>query len=83
MAERKVWIELAEVDNLADAKVEVELVNKMLRKLGVPYDVFFATDQQRYCGTFYNKNEGDPAQGGGFTESEDRGAWFNLDFLTK
>ena len=80
---KKVWIELPEVDNLEDAKAHCEAANAMLRKLGVDYDVFWATDQQRYTSprTFYNANEG--PGGAGFTELEDRGKWFNLDFLAK
>lgn len=78
---KKIWIELPKVDTLAEAEAHCELANAMLRKLGVEYDVFWATDQQRYCSTFYNANEG--AGAGGYTELSDRGKWFNLDFLAK
>jgi len=77
----KVWIELPKVDTLEEAEAHCELANKMLRKLGVPYDVFWATDSQRYTSTFYNANEG--PGGAGFTELEERGKWFNLKFFAK
>jgi hypothetical protein len=76
---KRVWIELDEAKNLDDAKANCEAANAMLRKLGVDYDVFWATDQQRYTSTFYNANEGDGAAG--YTELENRGRWFNLDYL--
>jgi hypothetical protein len=75
---KKVWIELPEAKDLEDAKAHCEAANAMLRKLGVDYDVFWATDQQRYTSTFYNGNQGPE---GTFTELEDRGKWFNLDYL--
>lgn len=75
----KVWIELPKVDTLEEAKKHCELANQMMRKLGVDYDVFWATDEQRYTGTFYNANEG--PGGAGYTELNDRGKWFNLTYL--
>ena len=78
---RRVWIELPEAKDLEDAQAHCEAANAMLRKLGVHYDVFWATDQQRYTSTLYNANEGPGAAG--FTELEDRGRWFNLDYLAK
>lgn len=77
---KQVWIELPKVDNLEDAKAHCEAANAMLRKLGIDYDVFWATDKQRYTRTFYNAYQ-DPW--GTFTELKDWGKWFNLDFLAK
>ncbi len=53
---KKIWIELPKAKDLADAQAHCEAANKMLNKLGVDYDVFWATDKQRYCSTFYNQN---------------------------
>lgn len=78
---KRVWIELPEAKDLEDAKAHCEAANAMLRKLGVNYDVFWATDKQSYTSTLYNANEG--PGGAGFTELEDRGKWFNLDYLAK
>lgn len=78
---KKIWIELPKVKTLAEAEAHCELANAMMRKLGVDYDVFWATDQQKYTGTFYNANEG--KGGAGFTELSDRGKWFNLEYLAK
>lgn len=75
----KVWIELPKVKTLAEAEEHCALANAMLQRLGVTYAVFWATDKQRYCSTFYNANEG--PGGAGFTELSDRGKWFNLDFF--
>ncbi len=78
---KKVWIELPKVETAEEAEEHCKLANAMLRKLGVGYDVFWATNQQRYTSTFYNKNNG--PGGAGFTECDDRGSWFNLEFLAK
>lgn len=76
---KKVWIELPKVKTMGEAQEHCDAVNSMLRRLGVTYDVFWATDNQRHCSTFYNANEG--PGGAGYTECSDRGKWFNLDFL--
>jgi len=76
---QRIWIELPECKTLEEAESACKKANAMLSKLGVSYDVFWATDQQRYCSTFINANEGPDA---GFVECEDRGRWFNLDFLS-
>jgi len=77
----KIWFELPKVETVEQAQAACELANKIMRKLGVKYDVFWATDQQSYCSTFYNANEG--PGGAGFTELSDRGKWFNLAYLAE
>ena len=80
---KRIWIELPEAKDFEDAQAHCEAANAMLRKLGVDYEVFWATERQRHVSprTFYNANEGPGAAG--YTELEDRGKWFNLDFLAK
>ena len=78
----KVWIELPKVDNVVDAQVNCEFVNRMLNKLGCEGEYFWASDNQKYCNTFYNVNDSG-APDAGFTEAEDRGKWFNLEYLAK
>lgn len=78
---KKIWIELPKASDLADAEAHCVAANKMMRKLGVDYDVFWATDNQKYCRTFYNANQGPGAAG--WTELEDRGQWFYLDYLAQ
>lgn len=82
----KIWIEMPKMESFEQAEKYAAATNKMLRKLGVEYDAFWATDEQRYTRSFINKNEGDV--GSGFTECENAkdggpGAWFNLDYLSK
>ena len=77
---KKVWIELPKVDTVEEAQAHCDAVNAMLTKLGVKGTYFWACATQRHCRTFYNINEGG-APGAGFTEAEDRGKWFNLDYL--
>lgn len=80
--ELKVWLELPKVDNVEAAKAHCDaanaVLNKLLGKEGLEF--FFATEEQRYCRTFYNGSVGGmPANG--YTELSDRGQWFNLAFL--
>jgi hypothetical protein len=78
MSEKRVWIELDKADNLEDAKEYCELANKMLAKLGVDKNYnFWATDKQKYTRTFYNFSEGHS-----FTELDDRGKWFDLEYCS-
>ena len=78
---KRIWIELPKADHVAEAEDNCVAANRMLRKLGVGYDVFWACDSQKYCSTLYNANEGPELSG--FTELEDRGKWFNLEYLAK
>lgn len=73
----KIWIELNIVDTFEDAQKQCDLANKMLKKLGIQHKAFFASDEQRYTNTFYNYANSD----GSYTELNDRGQWFNLDYL--
>jgi hypothetical protein len=50
----------------------------MLAKLGVDKNYnFWATDKQKYTRTFYNFSEGHS-----FTELDDRGKWFDLEYCS-
>ena len=73
----KIWIELNKADTFEEAQVQCDLANKMLKKLGLEHDKFVASDEQRYCRTFYNYQ----VSIGSYTELDDRGQWFNLDYL--
>ena len=73
----KIWIELNKADTFEEAQVQCDLANKMLKRLGLEHDTFVASNHQRYTGTFYNHQIGH----GSYTELDDRGQWFNLDYL--
>jgi hypothetical protein len=78
----KVWIELPRVETMAEAEKACKLANKMLNKLGLDGERFWACDQQKYCNTFYNLNEGSSSMCG-YLECADRGHAFNLEYLAK
>ena len=53
--------------------------DKLIHKLGVPKDAkFFAVKEQKYTNTFYNYTS---SYQSGFTELDDRGTWFDLEYL--
>ena len=79
---KRVWIELPKAKDLADAQAHCEAANKMLNKLGVDFDVFFATDRQKSCSTYYNEKQGSEPSCG-WHELKDRGTWFNLDYFAE
>lgn len=74
---RKVWIELERADSFEDAQKNCELVNKVLKKIGVKDVEFFASDEQRYTCSFYNLGLPD----GSYYELMENGHWFNLEAL--
>ena len=78
--QKRIWIELDKAESFEDAKENCELANLMLQKLGVYRNPFYAVKKQNYTNTFYNFSDG-PASG--FTELDDRGQWFNLEYLSK
>lgn len=73
----KIWIELNKADTFEEAQAQCDLANKMLKRLGLEHDTFVASNHQRYTGTFYNHQ----VSNGSYTELDDRGQWFNLDYL--
>src|ERR1044072_2894132 len=71
----KVWIEPQRPQDEEDAKRKCELVNKMLRRLGVEFDAFwYHPKYAKYC---VNLGPG----GAGFLVCEDWGHWFFLEPL--
>ena len=81
MSNKEVWIELPKVDTYEEAKENCELATKLIHKMGVEKSAkFFAVKKQRYTNTFYNFTW---SLGSGFTELDDRGTWFDLDYLAK
>jgi hypothetical protein len=83
MTMTKVWIELErptpeEGDEVGEQRAK--LANKMLRKLGVPHDVFSwwpnDPDKRRYIRTVCPES-------GAFTWLSDNGDWFDLEKLAK
>jgi len=82
MSDKKIWIELPKVKNFEQAKIHCDLANQMLEKLGVNPGPFRPVETQRYTkeNTFYNCSFGRAA---GFTELEERGTWFDLEYLAR
>jgi len=75
----KIWIELDEVNSYEKADVQCFLANKMLSRLGIKYATFHATpEQDNQYNSYYLKKDSN----GSYTGMQDRGAWFNLDYLS-
>ena len=76
----RVWIELerpdfAEVDAVGQKRAE--LANKMMRKLGADYDMFFWwPDKKKYSRVVCKES-------GGFVWLTDGGDWFDLEKLAE
>jgi len=76
---KRIWIELDKAKTFEEAKENCELANKVIHKLGVPKDAkFFAVKEQKHTNTFYNYTS---SYMSGFTELDDRGTWFDLEYL--
>jgi|TARA_R100001530_G_C4189740_1_gene121815 phosphoglucomutase len=67
----KVWIEL-EVDDSPEKTAEA--ANRMMRRLGFDYDVFWWHEKEgSFCGN--------QSAAGNYHVLEDNGEWFNLEWL--
>lgn len=76
---RNIWIELEKAKTFEEAKENCELATKLIHKMGVEKSAkFYAVKNQKYTDTFYNFTWSHMS---GFTELDDRGTWFNLDYL--
>jgi hypothetical protein len=76
-----VWFELPKAETIEEAKQSCAALNKMMKKLGVDYNSnggFFAYQDKRNR-TIYSYRWSD----GSYEELDDRGKWFNLDYLAQ
>ena len=79
MKEKRIWIELEKAKTFEEAKENCELATKLIHKMGVEKSAkFYAVKNQRHTNTFYNFTF---SHASGFTELDDRGTWFDLDYL--
>ena len=76
---KRIWIELDKAENFEEAKENCELATKLIHKMGVEKTAkFYAVKNQKYTNTFYNFSWSHMS---GFTELDDRGQWFDLEYL--
>ena len=76
---KRIWIELDKAENFEEAKENCELANKVIHRMGIPTSAkFYAVENQKYTNTFYNFTW---SRSSGFTELDDRGTWFDLEYL--
>ncbi len=73
----RIWIELDKPINKEDAEKQCELVNNMFQRLqaeGIKGPKFFWSEHEvKYCLEF--------SENGGYLVLNDRGHWFNLDYM--
>jgi|TARA_R110000868_G_scaffold339959_1_gene600597 hypothetical protein len=82
-----VWFELPKAETIEEAKQSCAALNKMMKKLGVNNNSNGGPDggggffvyQDEFNQIVYNYEQ----SGGSYEELDDRGKWFNLDYLAQ
>lgn len=80
--QNRVWIEIEPASNIEEARKICAKINAMMNKLGVDGQngEVFAPNETTNPKTAYIHIQD---SSGSFTELEDNGQWFNLNFLAK